>query len=81
MEAIRSRPPSIVMAAVGDVPGEVSKLAKELATSSPSIPVAAIFRPNGFRDDVSESGVLIEAMRREYEIFSGVRFRRRNCGL
>lgn len=63
MEAIRSRPPALVLVPFGDVPGEVCKLAKELATSAPPIPLAAVFRPNGFRDDVSESSVLIESMR------------------
>lgn len=63
LNAIRSRPPSLVLAPFGDQPRDVAKLAKELASTSPPVPVAAIFRPNGFGDDVSESAVLIEAMR------------------
>ncbi len=63
LEAVRSRSPGLVLVPFGDVPAEVAKLARELATSSPPIPVAAIFRPNGFRDDVSESNILIDAMR------------------
>jgi pilus assembly protein CpaE len=67
MESVRSRPPALVLTPFDDSPSNVSRLARELATSVPPIPVAAIFRPNGFRDDISESSVLIEAMR------SGVR--------
>lgn len=63
MEAIRSRPPALVLAEFGDSPSNVSKLARELATSSPPIPLAAVFRPNGFGDHISESSVLIDAMR------------------
>jgi pilus assembly protein CpaE len=67
MESIRSRPPALVLAPFGDKLSEMSNLARELTTSSPPIPLVAIFRPYGFGDDVSESGVLIEALR------SGVR--------
>ncbi|HUG71618.1 MAG TPA: hypothetical protein VMM76_27995 [Pirellulaceae bacterium] len=49
LEAVRSRPPGLVLVPFGDVPAEVAKLAREMATSSPPIPVAAIFRPNGCR--------------------------------
>jgi hypothetical protein len=57
LDAVRSKPPGLVSA-----PGEVARLASELAAFAPPIPLAAIFRPNGFRDDVSESSVLIDAM-------------------
>ena len=63
MEAVRSKPPGLILAPFGDKPGDVSSLAKELAELAPLIPLAAIFRTDGFRDDVSESNVLIEAMR------------------
>lgn len=63
LEAIRSRPPALVLIPFGETPAEVCKLAKEMTAFVPPIPVAAIFRPNGFRDGVSESNVLIEAMR------------------
>ena len=62
-EAVRSKPPGLVLAPFGETPGDVARLAKELSGGAPPIPLAAIFRPNGFRDDVSESSVLIEAMR------------------
>jgi len=62
-EAIRSKPPGLVLAPFGDTPKDVAVLAKELAALTPPIPLAAIFRPNGFGDDVSESSVLIDAMR------------------
>jgi pilus assembly protein CpaE len=63
MEAVRSRPPGLILAPFGDQPGDVASLAKELAELAPMIPFAAIFRPDGFGNDVSESTVLIEAMR------------------
>jgi pilus assembly protein CpaE len=63
LETVRSKPPGLVLAPFGDTPGDVARLAKELAVFDPPISLAAIFRPNGFRDDVSESSVLIEAMR------------------
>jgi pilus assembly protein CpaE len=63
MEAIRSRPPALVLAPFGEVPREVSNLARELGSHAPPVPLVAIFRPYGFGDDVSESGVLIEALR------------------
>jgi pilus assembly protein CpaE len=63
MESIRSRPPALVLAPFGDKLSEMSNLARELSTSSPPIPLVAIFRPYGFGDDVSESGVLIDALR------------------
>jgi len=62
-DIVRSKPPSLVLVPFGDAPGDVPRLAKEFAALSPAIPLAAIFRPNGFGDDVSESNVLIEAMR------------------
>ena len=63
MEAIRSRPPALVLMPFGDDPRDVSKVARELNAMQPAIPIAAIFRPNGFRDDISESSVLIDALR------------------
>ncbi|MCA9204427.1 MAG: AAA family ATPase, partial [Planctomycetales bacterium] len=63
LQALRSKPPGLVLAPFGDTPADVGRLAKELSGGTPPIPLAAIFRPNGFRDDVSESSVLIEAMR------------------
>ena len=62
-EAVRSKPPGLVLAPFGDTPSDVARLAKEMSNLAPRIPLAAIFRPHGFRDDVSESSVLIEAMR------------------
>jgi pilus assembly protein CpaE len=67
MEAIRSRPPALVLAPFGEKSSDMSNLARELTTSSPPIPLVAIFRPHGFGDNVSESSVLIDALR------SGVR--------
>ena len=63
MEAIRSRPPALVLMPFGDDPRDVSKVARELSVMQPAVPLAAIFRPNGFRDNVSESSVLIDALR------------------
>ncbi len=63
LEAIRSRPPMLVLMPFGDDPRDVAKVAKELNMMQPAVPVAAIFRPNGFRDSVSESSVLIDSLR------------------
>ncbi len=63
LEAIRSRPPMLVLMPFGDDPRDVAKVAKELNMMQPAVPVAAIFRPNGFRDNVSESSVLIDSLR------------------
>ncbi|MEL6105428.1 MAG: AAA family ATPase [Planctomycetota bacterium] len=63
MEAVRSKPPGMILAPFGDQPSDVASLAKELDELAPSIPFVAIFRTDGFRDDISESNVLIEAMR------------------
>lgn len=66
-EVLRSRPEALVLVPFGDVPGEVGELARELSSFVPPVPVVAIFRPNTFGEAVSESAVLIDAMR------SGVR--------
>ena len=63
MEAIRSRPPALVLMPFGDDPRDVSRVAKELTAMQPAVPLAAIFRPNGFRDNISESSVLIDSLR------------------
>lgn len=63
LEAIRSRPPMLVLMPFADDPRDVAKVAKELNMMQPAVPVAAIFRPNGFRDNVSESSVLIDSLR------------------
>jgi pilus assembly protein CpaE len=62
-EAVRMRNPELVLVEFGEHPREMISLARELSTSSPPVPIAAIFRPNGFGDDVSESNVIIDAMR------------------
>lgn len=63
LELVRSRSPGLVLASLGDAPGEVIQLARELTTSAPPVPVAAVFRPHGFRDEATESNVLIDALR------------------
>lgn len=63
MQVVRSRPPELVLAPFGSDHRDVGRIAQELQTAQPPIPVVGIFRPNGFADNVSESAVLIESLR------------------
>ncbi len=63
MQAVRSRPPELVLVPFGDDHRDVGRVAQELKSTQPPIPVVGVFRPNGFADNVSESAVLIDAMR------------------
>ena len=63
MQAVRSRPPQLVLVPFGDDHRNVGRVAEELRTCQPPIPVVGLFRPNGFADNVSESAVLIDALR------------------
>ncbi|MEZ6129767.1 MAG: hypothetical protein R3C59_13875 [Planctomycetaceae bacterium] len=56
MQAVRSRPPELVLVPFGDDHREVGRVAQELRTCQPPIPVVGLFRPNGFADNVSECG-------------------------
>jgi pilus assembly protein CpaE len=63
LEAVRSRTPTLVLAPFGDLPADVSKLARELASLEHPVPVAAILPPHGFGHEAQESNILIQAMR------------------
>lgn len=63
MQLVRSKPPQLVLVPFDDDHGQVGRVARELQTANPPIPVVGVFRPNGFADNVSESAVLIESMR------------------
>lgn len=67
MQVTRSRPPELVLMPFAEDHREVGRVARELKSAQPPIPVVAVFHPHGFPDDVSEGTVLIDAMR------SGVR--------
>ena len=41
-EAVRSKPPGLVLAPFGETPGDVARLAKELSGGAPPIPLAAL---------------------------------------
>lgn len=63
MQVVRSRPPGLVLVPFEDDHRHVAAIAAELQTAQPPIPVIGVFRPNGFAGNVSESAVLIAALR------------------
>lgn len=63
MQLVRSRPPQLVLVPFDDDHDQVGRIARELQSSVPPIPVVGVFRPNSFADNVSESALLIESMR------------------
>ena len=62
-EAARSRRPQIVLVEMGSDVRPLLAFAQEAAFVSPETTVAAVFRPDVFEPDVSESTVLIQALR------------------
>jgi pilus assembly protein CpaE len=63
IEAARSRRPQIALVEMGTDVRPLQVFAEEAAAVSPETSVAAVFRPDGFGADVSESEVLIDALR------------------
>jgi pilus assembly protein CpaE len=63
IEAARSRRPNIALVEMGSDVRPLGAFAEEAAVVSPETTVAAVFRPEGFGPDVSESAILIEAIR------------------
>jgi len=63
IEAARSRRPHIALMEMGPDVGPLQAFAEEASVVSPETNVAAVFRPDGFGEDVSESAVLILAIR------------------
>ncbi len=62
-EALRTQAISIVLAEFPQQPKELNSLVRQIQAAAPETAVAAIIRPEGFPDNVSESAVLIDAMR------------------
>ena len=63
IEAARSRRPQIALVEMGNDVRPLQAFAEEAAFVSPETTVAAVFRPDAFEPDVSESTVLIQAIR------------------
>lgn len=62
-EAIRSRRPWMIVAELGTDMRPLKRLSEETAAFSPETVLVAVFRPDMFGPEVSESAVLIEAIR------------------
>jgi len=63
IEAARSRRPALVLVEMTSEVRLLASFAEELAVVSPETAVAAVFAPNIFGPDVSESAIIIEAIR------------------
>jgi len=63
VEAARNRHPALVLVEMARDPRTLRVFAEELAAASPGTAVAAVFRPDVFGHDVSESTIIIEAIR------------------
>lgn len=62
-ESLRTQSVDLMLIEFTQKPKELTSLVKQCESSAPGIPVAAILRPEGFGDNVSESAILIESMR------------------
>ena len=71
IEAARSRRPQIALVEMGTDVRPLQAFAEEAAFVSPETTVAAVFRPDVFEPDVSESTVLIQAIRAGVKDFCG----------
>ena len=67
IEAARSRRPQIALVEMGTDVRPLQAFAEESAVVSPETTVAAVFRPDGFGPDVSESTILIRGHPRRGE--------------
>jgi pilus assembly protein CpaE len=63
VEAARSRHPALVLVEMSRNPQTLRVFAEEMAVASPGTAVAAVFAPDVFGPDVSESAIIIEAIR------------------
>src|SRR5208337_3373466 len=63
IETMRSRRPQIALVEMGTDVRPLQAFAEEAAFVSPETTVAAVFRPDAFEPEVSESTVLIQAIR------------------
>jgi pilus assembly protein CpaE len=62
-EALRTQSVDLIVIEFSQKPKELTSLVKQCEGSAPDVPVAAVLRPEGFGDNVSESAILIESMR------------------
>ena len=62
-QLLRSQPTELLLVEFTPNPKELIALVRRVHTAVPGLPVAAILRPEGFPEPVSESSVLIDAMR------------------
>jgi pilus assembly protein CpaE len=63
IEAARSRHPALVLVEMTSDVRALRRFAEEVAVASPGTAVAAMFAPDIFGPDVSESAIIIEALR------------------
>ena len=63
MEAVANRSPHLALVELSTDLGPLQSFAEEISRSSPETTIAAVFRPETFEADVSESAVLIEGIR------------------
>lgn len=63
IEAARSRQPELVLVEMGLNLSALNVFAKEITAGAPEAMLAAVFRPEVIGNDISESAVLIEAIR------------------
>jgi pilus assembly protein CpaE len=63
VELARSRAPQLVLVEMTSDLRALTTFAEEVNLGSPNSTVAAVFRPDAFGGDVSESAILIEALR------------------
>jgi pilus assembly protein CpaE len=63
VDAARNRRPALAVIEMGTDLAKLKALAGDLAAASPETLVTAAFRPEAFGNDVSESAILIEALR------------------
>src|SRR3954453_19530434 len=63
IEAARSRHPALVLVELTSDVRALQRFAEEMAVASPGTAVAAVFATDIFGPDVSESAIIIEALR------------------
>ncbi|MEM1069754.1 MAG: AAA family ATPase [Planctomycetota bacterium] len=62
-EVLRTQSVDLVFIEFGENPKDLIATVRQIATTTPGTSVAAILRPEGFAENVSESTVMIDAMR------------------
>jgi hypothetical protein len=77
VESLRSWQPEFALVEMGTDLRGLKTFAEEAAASSPQSSLAAVFSPEIFGPDVSESAIIIEAIRAGMRTFCGVLCRAR----